>query len=115
MMDLRGQTRLAEEARPEAVIGHEGLAHDLDAARHIEMEVAGFEDLAHSSAAEAAQTLVFAVENRTRTHAVAGHGWKRKHTPVSALSSQLSGLRSQVSGLSSKVSALSSQVLALRS
>src|ERR1051326_7722317 len=62
MLDLRGQARLAEEARAVGVVGEQRRPHDLDAAEGVEVDVTGLVDLTHPARAEEADDLVLPVE-----------------------------------------------------
>jgi hypothetical protein len=75
MVDLRGELRLAQEARAVRLVGHERRLHHFDAAKRAEMDVAGLVDLAHAARAEKTDDLVLAVEHRAGCEA----GRDRRH------------------------------------
>ena len=66
MMDLCCEARFAKEAIAVAFVGEQSLLHHLDAAERVEVDVARFEDLAHSARAEQIENLVLAVEDGAR-------------------------------------------------
>jgi hypothetical protein len=63
MMNLRGQACLAQKALPVAFIVEHPLLHHFDAAEDVEVKMPGLEHIAHTSAAEAIENLVLAIEH----------------------------------------------------